>query len=114
MPSSANKIDKPNAAIVLSSNQPVQVYYYDCGFGRLLHDLTYYWDVATYFELHAAQCDSSKACLAACYVTPRMHDQQKLREQPPTSSYDQDVYSFWIDYFSDTINSNSNSTQTEE
>ncbi|CAF3697383.1 unnamed protein product [Rotaria socialis] len=79
MPSSANKIDKPNAAIVLSSNQPVQVYYYDCGF-----------------------------------VTPRMHDQQKLREQPPTSSYDQDVYSFWIDYFSDTINSNSNSTQTEE
>ncbi|CAM4893902.1 unnamed protein product [Rotaria socialis] len=32
MPSSANKIDKPNAAIVLSSNQPVQVYYYDCGF----------------------------------------------------------------------------------
>ncbi|CAF4577381.1 unnamed protein product, partial [Rotaria socialis] len=84
--------------------------------GRSLRGLTYYWNVATYFEPHAVQRDSSKACLAACYAilhqATRMRDQQKLREQSPTSSDDQDVYSFWIDYFNDSINSNS--TQTEE
>ena len=43
-----------------------------------------------------------------------MCDQQKLREQPPTSSDDQHVYSFWIDYLSGAINLNSTSTLTEE
>ncbi|CAF3268055.1 unnamed protein product [Rotaria socialis] len=50
--------------------------------------------------------------LKVLHQATRMRDQQKLREQSPTSSDDQDVYSFWIDYFNDSINSNS--TQTEE
>ncbi|CAF3290745.1 unnamed protein product [Rotaria socialis] len=50
--------------------------------------------------------------LKVLHQATHMRDQQKLREQPPTSSDDQDVYSCWIDYFSDAINSNS--TQTEE
>ena len=48
------------------------------------------------------------------HLATRMRDQQKLREQPPTSSDDQHVYSFWIDYLSGANNSNSTLTLTEE
>ncbi|CAF2127693.1 unnamed protein product [Rotaria magnacalcarata] len=104
--------------------------------GRSLRDLTDYWDVATYFELHAVQRDWSKACLAALHMyllnppiwylkstinnlkilhqATRMRNQQKPREQPSTSSDDEDVYSFWIDYFSDAINSNLTSNEEKE
>ncbi|CAF5136927.1 unnamed protein product, partial [Rotaria magnacalcarata] len=43
-----------------------------------------------------------------------MRNQQKPREQPSTSSDDEDVYSFWIDYFSDAINSNLTSNEEKE
>ncbi|CAF1115567.1 unnamed protein product [Rotaria sordida] len=104
--------------------------------GRSLRDLTDYWDVATYFELHAVQRDWSKACLAALHMyllnppiwylkstinnlkilhqATRMRDQQKLRTQHSTSSDDEVVYSFWIDFFSDAINSNSTSPEERE
>jgi len=104
--------------------------------GRSLRDLTDYWDVATYFELHAVQRDWSKACLAALHMyllnppiwylkstinnlkilhrATRLRDQQKIREQLSNSTDDEDVYSFWIDYFSDAINSNSTSTEERE
>jgi mitogen-activated protein kinase kinase kinase 5 len=104
--------------------------------GRSLRDFTDYWDVATYFELHAVQHDWSKACLAALHMyllnppiwylkstinnlkilhqATRMRDPQKLREQTSVISADEDVYSFWIDFFSDAINSNSTSTEEKE
>jgi len=91
--------------------------------------------VATYFELHAVQHDWSKACLAALHMyllnppiwylkstinnlkilhqATRMRDQQKTREQS-TNNTDDDVYSFWIDFFSDAINSNSTSSEERE
>ena len=52
--------------------------------------------------------------LKVLHQATRMRDQQKLREQPPTSSNDQHVYSFWIDYLSGAINSNLTLTLTEE
>lgn len=92
--------------------------------------------MATYFELHAIQRDWSKACLAALHMyllnppiwyltstinnlkilhqATRLRDQQKLREQLSSSADDEDVYSFWIDFFSDAINSNSSSTEERE
>ncbi|CAF1245691.1 unnamed protein product [Adineta steineri] len=105
--------------------------------GRALRDLTDYWDVATYFELHAVQRDWSKACLAALHMyllnppiwylkstinnlkilhqATRIRDKEKLREQTTTDNNDDDnVYSFWIDFFSDAINSNSTSTEERE
>ncbi|CAF1031276.1 unnamed protein product [Rotaria sordida] len=104
--------------------------------GRSLRDLTDYWDVATYFELHAVQRDWSKACLAALHMyllnppiwylkstiknlkifhqATRMRDQPKLRTQHSTNSDDEVVYSFWIDFFSDAINSNSTSPEERE
>lgn len=104
--------------------------------GRSLRDLTDYWDVATYFELHAVQRDWSKACLAALHMyllnppiwylkstinnlkilhqATRMRVQPKLREQLSITSDDEDVYSFWIDFFSDAINSNSTSNEEKE
>ena len=105
--------------------------------GRSLRGLTDYWDVATYFELHAVQRDWSKACLAALHMyllnppiwylkstinnlkilhqATRLRDQQKVREQSLNSAADdEEVYSFWIDFFSDAINSNSASTEERE
>jgi len=104
--------------------------------GRSLRDLTDYWDVATYFELHAVQRDWSKACLAALHMyllnppiwylkstinnlkilhqATRMRDQLRNREQASTTTDEGDVYSFWIDFFSDAINSNSASTEERE
>ncbi|UJR22105.1 hypothetical protein I4U23_025170 [Adineta vaga] len=104
--------------------------------GRSLRDLTDYWDVAVYFELHAVQRDWSKACLAALHMyllnppiwylkstinnlkilhqATRMRDKEKLREQSSTTSDDETVYSFWIDFFSDAINSNSTTTVERE
>ena len=35
-----------------------------------------------------------------------MRDQKKLQEQTSNSSNDEDIYSFWIDFFSDAIDSN--------
>ncbi len=104
--------------------------------GRSLRDLTDYWDVATYFELHAVQRDWSKACLAALHMyllnppswylkstinnlkilhkATRIRDQQKIREQSSNNADDEDIYSFWIDFFSDAINSNSSSIEDNE
>jgi mitogen-activated protein kinase kinase kinase 5 len=105
--------------------------------GRSLRDLTDYWDVATYFELHAVQRDWTKACLAALHMyllnppiwylkstinnlkilhqATRMRDNQKIREQSPLITADDEViYSFWIDFFSDAINSNSSLTEEKE
>lgn len=105
--------------------------------GRSLRGLTDYWDVATYFELHAVQRDWSKACLAALHMyllnppiwylkstinnlkilhqATRVRDQQKLREQSSgNTAVDEDMYSFWIDFFSDAINSNSTSNEERE
>lgn len=104
--------------------------------GRSLRGLTDYWDVATYFELHAVQRDWSKACLAALHMyllnpptwylkstinnlkilhqATRVRDQQKIREQATNISVDEDVYSFWIDFFSDAINSTSTTTTERE
>ena len=104
--------------------------------GRSLRDLTNYWDVATYFELHAVQRDWSKACLAALHMyllnppiwylkstinnlkilhqATRMRDKEKLREQLSESTDDENVYSFWIDFFTDAINSNSTSSEERE
>lgn len=103
--------------------------------GRSLRDLTDYWDVATYFELHAVQRDWSKACLAALHMyllnppiwylkstinnlkilhrATRLRDKEKQREQSSTSTDDENVYSFWIDFFTDAINSNSTSQERE-
>ena len=104
--------------------------------GRSLRDLTDYWDVATYFELHAVQGEWSKACLAALHMyllnppiwylkstinnlkmlhqATRVRDQQKLREPSLTISDDENVYSFWIDFFTDAIHSNSTSDEENE
>ncbi len=104
--------------------------------GRSLRDLTDYWDVATYFELHAVQGDWSKACLAALHMyllnppiwylkstinnlkilhrATRVRDQQKIREQSSNNTDDEEIYSFWIDFFSDAINSSSTSTEERE
>ena len=104
--------------------------------GRSLRDLTDYWDVATYFELHAVQGDWTKACLAALHMyllnppiwymkstinnlkmlhqATRLRDQQKLREESATSNGDESVYSFWIDFFTDAIHSTSNSGEDNE
>jgi mitogen-activated protein kinase kinase kinase 5 len=104
--------------------------------GRSLRDLTDYWDVATYFELHAVQRDWSKACLAALHMyllnppiwylkstinnlkilhqATRLRDQQKTQKQSLMNSDDEDVYSFWIDFFTDAINSSSTSIEERE
>lgn len=104
--------------------------------GRSLRGLTDYWDVATYFELHAVQRDWSKACLAALHMyllnppiwylkstinnlkilhqATLVRDQQKIREQSTNTAADEDVYSFWIDFFSDAISSASTTTEERE
>ncbi|CAF1581908.1 unnamed protein product [Adineta steineri] len=104
--------------------------------GRSLKDLNDYWDVATYFELHAVQHDWLKACQAALHMyslnppiwylkstinnlkilhqATRIRVQQRPRESSQTTSAGEDIYSFWIDFFSDAINSHSTSTEERE
>ena len=104
--------------------------------GRSLRNLTDYWDVATYFELHAVQGDWTKACLAALHMyllnppiwylkstinnlkilhqATRLRDQQKIREQPSNNNNNDEIYSFWIDFFSDAINATSTSVEDRE
>jgi hypothetical protein len=52
--------------------------------------------------------------LKILHQATRIRDQQRLREQSQTTSADEDIYSFWIDFFSDAINSNSNSSEERE
>ncbi|CAF0727583.1 unnamed protein product [Rotaria sordida] len=106
--------------------------------GRSLKDLNDYWDVATYFELHAVLHYWSKACQAALHMyllnppiwylkstinnlkilhqATRLRDQKRLssREQSKITTADEHRYSFWIDFFSDAINSNSTSSEERE
>ncbi|CAM4785220.1 unnamed protein product [Rotaria magnacalcarata] len=104
---------------------------------RSLKDLTDYWDVATFFELHVVQHDWPKACLAALHMyklnppiwylkstinnlkilhqATRLRAQQRLQhEQSQIISADENVYSFWIDFFSDAIDSSSTSSTENE
>ncbi|UJR26998.1 hypothetical protein I4U23_008305 [Adineta vaga] len=103
---------------------------------RSLRDLNDYWDVATYFELHAVQGDWSKACQAALHMyllhppiwylkstinnlkilhqATRIRDQQKTREQSPSPTNQEKTFSFWIDFFTDAINSRSTSSKERE
>ena len=103
---------------------------------RSLKDLTDYWDVAAYFELHAIQYHWLKACQAALHMyllnPPTWHlkstinnvkilhratclrDQQRFREQTQPSTTEESIYSFWIDFFTDAINSNSTVPEERE
>jgi len=104
--------------------------------GRSLRELTDYWDVATYFELHAVQRDWKKACLAALHMyllnppiwylkstvnnLKMLHDATTIRDQQKTRTgssstgkADENVYSFWIDFFTDAIKSNSDSVEDQ-
>lgn len=106
--------------------------------GRSLRELNNYWDVATYFELHAVQHDWSKACLAALHMyllnppiwylkstihnLKILHQATRLRQttvnrEQTTETKDESnevIYSFWIDFFSDAINSNSSTAEERE
>ena len=104
--------------------------------GRSLRDLNVYWDVATYFELHAVQHDWPKACQAALHMyllnppvwylkstinnlkilhrATRIRDQQRLREQVRSLPVEENTYSFWIDFFADAINSHSPTAEERE
>lgn len=104
---------------------------------RVFQDLTDYWDVATYFELHTIQHDWPKACLAALYMYKLnppiwylkstinnlkiLHQarllraqQRSSRESTQTTSSDESVYSFWIDFFSDAVDSSSQLSEESE
>ena len=103
---------------------------------RSLKDLNDYWDVASYFELHAVQHDWLKARQAALHMyllnppiwylkstinnlkilhqAIRIRDQQKSREQTQLITSNESIYSFWIDFFSDGINSNSTIDEERE
>ena len=54
--------------------------------------------------------------LKILHQATRVRDPQKLREQISVvaSNDDEDVYSFWIDFFSDAINSTSSSSEENE
>ncbi|CAF4099468.1 unnamed protein product, partial [Rotaria sp. Silwood2] len=105
--------------------------------GHSLKDLNDYWDVATYFELHAVLHDWSKACQAALHMyllnppiwylkstinnLKMLHkgtclrDQERLScEQSSITTAHEHIYSFWIEFFSDAINSNSTSSEERE
>ncbi|CAF0791592.1 unnamed protein product [Adineta ricciae] len=103
---------------------------------RSLRDLNDYWDVATYFELHAVRRDWLKACQAALHMyllnppiwhlkstinnltilhqATRVRDQQKPHEQSQEQSNQEKIYSFWMDFFDDAINSCSTSSKERE
>lgn len=104
--------------------------------GRLLKDLTDYWDVATFFELHAIKSDWMKACLGALHMyllnppiwylkstinnLQILHQARQIRDRRPNSDQmsskiaGQDIYSFWIDFFRDGIKSASSSFEERE
>jgi hypothetical protein len=103
---------------------------------RSLKDLNDYWDVAAYFELHAIQHDWLKACQGALHMyllnpptwylkstinnliilhqATRLRDQQRSHDQSQMITTDEHVYNFWIDFFSDAINSNSTLSEERE
>ena len=101
-----------------------------------MRDLNDYWDVATYFELHAVRRDWLKACQAALHMyllnpptwhlkstinnltilhqATRVRDQQKPHEQSQEQPNQEKIYSFWMDFFDDAINSCSTSSKERE
>ena len=103
---------------------------------RSLKDLTDYWDVAAYFELHAIQHHWLKASQAALHMyllnppiwhlkstinnvkilhqATRLRDQQKSREPTQVVTDDESIYSFWIEFFTDAVNSNSTNPEERE
>jgi hypothetical protein len=52
--------------------------------------------------------------LKILHQATRMRDQLKIRSESSTTTDEGDLYSFWIDFFSDAINSNSASTEERE
>ncbi|CAF4618675.1 unnamed protein product, partial [Rotaria sp. Silwood2] len=93
--------------------------------------------LATYFELHAVLHDWSKACQAALHMyllnppiwylkstinnlkilhkATRLRNQGRLSyEQSSITTAHEYIYSFWIDFFSEAINSNSTSCEERE
>ncbi|CAF3744935.1 unnamed protein product [Rotaria sp. Silwood1] len=104
---------------------------------RWLEGSTDYWDVATYFELHAVQQEWKKACQAALQMyllNPSswrfkttmnnlkiVHDarltlnKQKSSKQLSSKTTSEDgVYNFWIEFFNDAINSDLKSLENKE
>ncbi|CAF4858509.1 unnamed protein product, partial [Rotaria sp. Silwood1] len=104
---------------------------------RWLEGSTDYWDVATYFELHAVQQEWKKACQAALQMyllNPSswrfkttmnnlkiVHDarltlnKQKSSKQLSSKTTSEDgVYNFWIEFFNDAINSDLKSLGNKE
>ena len=100
--------------------------------GRLLKDLSDYWDVATFFELHAIQSDWLKACLGALHMyllnppmwylkstinnlqildrARKIRDRRPNADQASSKTAGADTYNFWIDFFRDGIESTSSSS----
>jgi hypothetical protein len=101
--------------------------------GRSLKDFNDYWDVATYFELHAILHDWPKGCQAALHMyllnppiwylkstinnlkilhqATSIHGPPKTREQSQMITADEGLFRFWIDFFNDAIDSNSSSSE---
>ena len=95
---------------------------------RSIKDYTDYWDIAAFFELNAIQHEWLKACQCALHMyllnppiwhmkstinnlvilhkATSLRDQSQARERAQiVTSTDEDIYSFWIDFFTDAINS---------
>ena len=104
---------------------------------RWLEHATDYWDVATYFELHAVQQEWKKASQAALQMyllnPPSWHfkttvnnlkivhdarlmiNQQRSGPRLSTAtSADDDIYQFWIDFFNDAVDSHSQASVVHE
>ncbi|CAF2701812.1 unnamed protein product [Rotaria sp. Silwood2] len=104
---------------------------------RWLEGSTDYWDVATYFELHAVQQEWKKACQAALQMyllNPSswrftttlnnlkiVHDarltlnkQKSCKKLSNKTTSEDDIYNFWIDFFNDAINSDLKSLENKE
>ena len=95
--------------------------------GRQLKDLNDYWEVATYFELHTVRYDWQKACQAALHMyllnppiwylkstinnLKILHQARQIRRNKYKPSIDippeNQIYSFWMEFFCDAIASNS-------
>ena len=104
--------------------------------GRSLKDLNNYWDVATYFELHAVQHEWAKACQAALHMyllnppiwylkstiynlkilhrATILRNQQRSNEKSKQMTAEESIYSFWIDFFGDAIDSYSSTDEQQE
>jgi len=52
--------------------------------------------------------------LKILHQATRIRAQQRAREQSQMITRDENIYSFWIDFFSDAINSNSTSSEERE